>query len=288
MSGITQYGYERHPLAALFPPLSDERFAELKKDIAEHGQLEPIIINRQHLLIDGWNRLRVCQEIGRTPYTVFFDDIHNTEGASEADYIFSKNMMRRQLSEDQRAMIAVKFHSEEEKLEAKVRQLAGLKKGDKKPVLEDSPKREPMNTRKALAKKAEVPENKIRQAQETEKQGSDEVVDGVIAGNESLRETLKKVQAKKPKRAPRKINLLSVARETILTAADAVTDLAENKSEYPREQSRSWELFDTAVKRLQDALESCLEKSEANEVTDAEFTDVVERPLSQSHESHAV
>jgi ParB/Sulfiredoxin domain len=287
MSGITQYGYERHPLAALFPPLSDERFAELKKDIAEHGQLEPIIINRQHLLIDGWNRLRVCQELGRTPYTVFFDHIHNTEGASEAEYIWSKNMLRRQLTDDQRAAIAVKW-SVTLKEDAKTRQKqhGGTAPGKPKDTSGESAQSVP-RTRKLLAKQANVSEHKIRQAEEADKQGT-EVLAGVIAGNEPLVESLKKAQAKKPKKAPRKINLLSVARETILTAADAVTDLTENKSEYPREKSRSWELFDNAVKRLQDALETFLEKSEASEVTDAEFTDVVERPLSQSHESHAV
>jgi hypothetical protein len=286
MTEITRYDYEKHPMADLFPPLSDERFAELKADIQKNGQLERIVINSKNQCVDGWNRLRVCKELRSTPLVISFSDIPNIGGMSEAEYIFSRNMLRRHLTERQRAAIAVKL-SGALKEAAKAQQLSGLKKGDRKPDLADSPKRETMNTRKALAKQANTNENVVREVQQDAKAGS-EALDGIIAGNESLVETLKKAQAKKPKKTPRKINLLSVARETILTAADAVTDLAENKSEYPREQSRSWELFDNAVKRLQDALETFLEKSEASEVTDPEFTDVVERPLSQSHESHAV
>ena len=35
---------EPHLLAALFPPISEEELAELGRDIALHGQLEPIVL----------------------------------------------------------------------------------------------------------------------------------------------------------------------------------------------------------------------------------------------------
>jgi ParB-like chromosome segregation protein Spo0J len=195
----TRYDYEVHPLAALFPPLSDEKFEELEADIGKNGQLEPIVINRQNQLIDGRNRLRVCESLSITPRTILFDDVRNIGGMSEADYIWSKNVLRRQLTDDQRAAIAVKW-SDTEKEAAKLRQVAGLKKGERKPVVADSPQRG--KTRTTLAKKANVSEHKIRQAEQAAKQGC-EILAGVIAGIEPLKDTLKKAQGKKPTYKPK-------------------------------------------------------------------------------------
>ena len=43
-----------HPLAALFPPIPEEELAELGRDIALHGQLEPIVLY-QGKILDGVN-----------------------------------------------------------------------------------------------------------------------------------------------------------------------------------------------------------------------------------------
>ena len=44
-----------HPLADLFPMMSDEEFKALVQDIGEHGQVEPIIIYENKIL-DGRNQ----------------------------------------------------------------------------------------------------------------------------------------------------------------------------------------------------------------------------------------
>lgn len=41
---------EPHPLAQLFPPISDDKLAELGRDIALHGQLEPIVLYQGKIL----------------------------------------------------------------------------------------------------------------------------------------------------------------------------------------------------------------------------------------------
>jgi hypothetical protein len=46
-----------HPYAELFPLLEGRAFEELKADIREHGQREPIIIHNEKIL-DGRNRWR--------------------------------------------------------------------------------------------------------------------------------------------------------------------------------------------------------------------------------------
>ena len=55
---------EPHPLAALFPPIPEEELAELGRDIALHGQVEPIVLY-QGKILDGVNRYRACRLMNR-------------------------------------------------------------------------------------------------------------------------------------------------------------------------------------------------------------------------------
>ena len=127
------YDYNIHPLADVLPELSPDEFAKLKADIQAHGQREPIMLSQDGTtLLDGRHRLRVCKELGITPAVVRFaqDGITRqlTVGVglldyrcTEADYIWSKNVLRRHLSDDQRAAIALKW-SDAEKEASKQRQ----------------------------------------------------------------------------------------------------------------------------------------------------------------------
>ena len=46
---------EVHELSKIFPPMSDEDFAELKQDIAKNGLLNPIVLHEGQVL-DGAHR----------------------------------------------------------------------------------------------------------------------------------------------------------------------------------------------------------------------------------------
>jgi predicted mannosyl-3-phosphoglycerate phosphatase (HAD superfamily) len=115
-----------------------------------------------------------------------------------------------------------------------------------------------------IAKQANVSEHSVRQAESVAKH-KPELLPKIESGQVSLKDAQKQVAAELTSttrdvpalRASSEItvNLLSSAREMILSAADAVEELSSNRSQYPR-GSRSWELFDTAVKRLQDALQT--------------------------------
>jgi ParB-like chromosome segregation protein Spo0J len=63
---------EPHPLAALFPPIPEEELAELGRDIALHGQLEPIALY-QGKILDGVNRYKACRRMNREPWTTEFN-----------------------------------------------------------------------------------------------------------------------------------------------------------------------------------------------------------------------
>jgi ParB-like chromosome segregation protein Spo0J len=96
-----------HPIANIFPMMSDEEFAGLKKDIAEHGIREDVVFWKEEL-IDGRNRLAACIELG----------IEWNGHAAELDddidpvaYVISHNLHRRHLDVSQRAMVAGRLRS---------------------------------------------------------------------------------------------------------------------------------------------------------------------------------
>jgi ParB-like chromosome segregation protein Spo0J len=85
---------EINPLATLFPLLPEEEFARIKADIAARGQLEPIWTHCGRV-VDGRHRLRACRE-------------YAGDGAV-LDFVIAKNLHRRHLSANQRALVAAKF-----------------------------------------------------------------------------------------------------------------------------------------------------------------------------------
>lgn len=48
----------------LFDPLTDEEYALLKADIAEHGVQVPILVDENGVVIDGHHRKQICDELG--------------------------------------------------------------------------------------------------------------------------------------------------------------------------------------------------------------------------------
>jgi N6-adenosine-specific RNA methylase IME4/ParB-like chromosome segregation protein Spo0J len=118
--------YEHHEIVKLIPEMSAEEFEALKKNIAEHGLHEDILVHDAKLN-DGRHRERACIELGIEPrYREWSGD------CSVIALVLSLNVHRRHLSQSQRAVIAVEvlpmFESE-----ARERRLAGLKQGKELP-----------------------------------------------------------------------------------------------------------------------------------------------------------
>jgi len=93
-----------HKLAELFPRMSAEEFEKLKKDIAENGLLEPIILHPDGSIVDGRNRYLACLDIGVTPSYQTWSGT-----GSLLTFVLSKNLHRRHLSASQRAALAVEI-----------------------------------------------------------------------------------------------------------------------------------------------------------------------------------
>lgn len=107
---------ESHPLADLIPPMTDGEYQNLKENIAENGQLDPIMLFEGKVL-DGRHRLRACEELGIQPKTRDYD------GSDPASYALAVNIPYRRLSQLQIAESARLFlpHLREEAAKRKKR-----------------------------------------------------------------------------------------------------------------------------------------------------------------------
>lgn len=95
---------EPHELALLFPPYSETQMAELIADLKANGMSQPIVLLEGKVL-DGWNRTCAAKAIGwSTIRTTNFD--HHM---SAQQFVISMNLIRRHLTDGQRAMIAAKL-----------------------------------------------------------------------------------------------------------------------------------------------------------------------------------
>lgn len=97
------FKYEVHPVANLFPMMTDEEFQALKADIEANGQAEYVVVWRNQL-IDGRNRVRACKELGRQVDVCELDDDRDP-----LQYVISHNLHRRHLTTSQRSMVAGKM-----------------------------------------------------------------------------------------------------------------------------------------------------------------------------------
>lgn len=115
-----------HPIADIFPNMSESEFLELKEDIQKNGLIEPIWTH-QDKIIDGRNRYNACMELGVKPRFKKWTQIN---GTSLIDFVIALNLKRRHLTASQKAMSAVDALPFFEK-DAKKRKLSTLKKGKK-------------------------------------------------------------------------------------------------------------------------------------------------------------
>jgi hypothetical protein len=143
-----------HPVADLFPMMSDEELDDLAADIAENGLVHPIVIDREGTLIDGRNRLEACRRARvEAEWTVF-------DGTDPVAFILSNNVTRRHLNKGQQAMAVVR---------AKLFQFETISWGDFA----------------ALATLLDINKARISQAA-TIVQFAPDVADGVLAGSTPL------------------------------------------------------------------------------------------------------
>ena len=188
MAKILKVPLEDHPIAEIFPLLSDAELKELAKDIEENGLRVPILIYEGKIL-DGRNRYRAMQLIPDYFEEGFLDQEEYREYLPEVNgdptkHILSLNFHRRHLTTAQRAAVA--------------EELATLKdgqRGDRVGAQICAP------TQEEVAKLLNVSRRSVQQAR-TIKEASPEKFEEVKAGKLTLNAALKAV---KPEPAPTSI-----------------------------------------------------------------------------------
>jgi len=178
-----------HPLAKLFPPLPPDEFEKLKVDIQRNGQLEPVWLDEDGRVLDGRHRLRACEELGIGATLMRLREIDPK--ISESDFVWSKNILRRHLSDGQRAAIAHHWADEIKRIGKEAR-LSNLKKGTKKPEGAKTPFRG--KSRKVIAQQAGVSEHTVRQVEEVAKH-KPELLPKVESGEIALKDAHKQIIA---------------------------------------------------------------------------------------------
>ena len=96
-------GYEVHEAAELFPLITGTAFEYFVMDMITNGQMEPVVLDRNGKIIDGRNRARAFERMGKKPNVKVYD------GDDVLQYVISQNLHRRDLTDSQRAMIAAKL-----------------------------------------------------------------------------------------------------------------------------------------------------------------------------------
>jgi hypothetical protein len=100
----TTYTYKIHPIAEIFPEMTEEEFEALVKDIEQNGCLEPIHLFKGKI-IDGRSRYLACKKLKEEVPTKQY---RGTESGLPS-FVISLNLARRHLSTSQRAMVAAKL-----------------------------------------------------------------------------------------------------------------------------------------------------------------------------------
>ena len=179
-----------HPVAKLFPMLSESELREMASSIKKEGLINPCV-RQGEVLLDGRNRMAACDIAGVEPRFVEYD------GDSPVSFIIGANLKRRHLEQGQKIALAIEIepHFAEE---AKKRQLKTLKKGASS-VVENVPQREQARSRDQAAKTVGISGKSVSQAKAI-KQADPERFEKVIAGKLSLAKATKEVKAEQDKR----------------------------------------------------------------------------------------
>ncbi len=139
--------------AELLPPLPEEQLSLLEADIQQNGCYSPIIVNEDMVVIDGHNRLSICEKHG-IPYRMavfsFEDDLEAKQWALDTQ------KGRRNLEKWELGKIALKLKPD---IEARARANMSAGGGDQKSAeaksgfpKSENPIRNKVNTTKELAK----------------------------------------------------------------------------------------------------------------------------------------
>lgn len=170
-------------LESLIPPLSNEEFKQLERNILEEGIREPLI-TWNGILIDGHNRYRIAQEHDMN-YETLEKEFENINRVKE--WMIHNQFGRRNLSNYQRSVLALQ-------LEDVFREKAKENQGKRTDISQISVESKPIDTQKEVAKIANVSHDTIAKVKKIEATATPEVKARLNTGTMSINEAYKEIK----------------------------------------------------------------------------------------------
>jgi protein gp37/ParB-like chromosome segregation protein Spo0J len=240
-----------HPIAALFPALTDDELRELADDIKAQGQMQPIVLTANgKTIVDGINRHKACKLAGRTPKTRCLPK--SCDELDIIEFIIGANMRRRDLNVGQRAMLGLELAPAlEEAAKERKRKNGGDKKSLKgKAKSKDRSRPRGRNrsgeAREQVAAKVKVGKTTVSRAKKV-KQASPALAAAVTAGTISLADAHKQVRQAEATCAAIAENETPSKATTIVRTHDgreASYPLPKNKTKFNQTNDQvSWAAF---------------------------------------------
>ncbi len=109
-----------HPVALLFPMMTDEELDGLAEDIRANGQAQPILLDADDRIVDGRNRAEACRRAGIEPR---FEALN---GQDPVSLILSLNISRRHLRKAQQGILIMRSMADSASSTATISQQYGI------------------------------------------------------------------------------------------------------------------------------------------------------------------
>ena len=205
---------KHHPVADIFPRMSNAEYLALRDDIKVNGQHYPIWTWRGQI-IDGRHRAQACEELGIEPDSREYEG----DGSGLVGFVVSLNLHRRHLDESQRSMVG-----------ARIANLGRGRPSDNPPI--------GGITAAAAAELLNVGTRSVERAREVIQDGAPELVAAVDRGEVSVSAAATIAEVPKEEQT----EIVARGRKEILAAAKQIRteqaekrreELAEKKAEQP-------------------------------------------------------
>jgi DNA modification methylase len=176
-----------HELESLIPPLSNEEFKQLERNILEEGIREPLI-TWNGILIDGHNRYKIAQEHDMNYETLEkeFDNIFLVKV-----WMIYNQFGRRNLSNYWRSVLVLELEDvfKEKAKESKSEKVSYFRQTGEVSQISDKP-----DTKKELAKIANVSHDTIAKVKKIQSNATPEVKEKLNTGTMSINEAYKEIK----------------------------------------------------------------------------------------------
>lgn len=179
----------------LIPPLSTDEYKQLEENILRDGIRDPLVVwSQEEILVDGHNRYEIAQK-HNLPFATKCVDFKDRDEAML--WIIDNQNGRRNLVPMVRTELKLR---KKEILSRKAKKQQGARTDILSTLSKSS--FEPINTRKEIARSANVSEGTVHKVETILKKGSDETKqaarEGKISVNEAYKRTVKENAPPKP------------------------------------------------------------------------------------------